>query len=361
MKFFLLTFFISSWAWSFPEMIRHHYVNCGACHVSTSGGGVLNAYGRSLSNEMLSTWGTPEEARAFYAIDPEKVGEWLNVGGDVRSLQVHQENDTIKRGRFFWMQGGIDVAVTYQKVTAMMTVGQVQTVNSSWRSIAPKFYLAYQPTDEIAIRAGRYIPIYGINLPQHQFLIKAYLPLSPGLERDSMDVQWNGEKWNFLLGYSKSILNHGFPDETAVNAQAQMTLNDSHKIGVSLWSSDNTSYKRMMNGIHAVLGWSEKFYTLVEVDQVQTTDKATDVQTKSIFQLLKIGYEYYKGVHFQLVQESGKADVDISASETQSLGLGMLWYPRPHLELEGLWSKRKAPGTAGKYEDFAYLLTHYYF
>ena len=31
-----------------PTMIRLGYVNCAACHVAPQGGGLLNAYGRSI-------------------------------------------------------------------------------------------------------------------------------------------------------------------------------------------------------------------------------------------------------------------------------------------------------------------------
>ncbi len=42
----------------FPEMVRHGYVNCVACHMSPDGGGVLTPYGRSLSKELLSIAGS---------------------------------------------------------------------------------------------------------------------------------------------------------------------------------------------------------------------------------------------------------------------------------------------------------------
>ena len=47
---------------AFPEMVRHGYANCITCHISPDGGGVLTAYGRSLSREVLSTWGAEGEA-----------------------------------------------------------------------------------------------------------------------------------------------------------------------------------------------------------------------------------------------------------------------------------------------------------
>lgn len=345
---------------AFPEMIRHHYVNCSACHVSTSGGGLLNAYGRTISSEVLSTWGSEKEARAFYSIDPEKVSEWLNLGGDVRGIQVHQDNAQATRGRFIWMEANIQAAVTLEKVTAYVSMGQVKQANQSLDSKVGKYYLSVQATDELSVRVGHYTPVYGLNIPQHNFLIKQNLALGPGAERDSADIQWNGETWGLLAGISKSQKDSAIRDEElATNLQLQYNLNDQHKLGLNYWYGEANNYKKIMMGTQAVLGWSENFYNLVEIDHVWSKDNK-DIETKSIYQLLKVGYEFHKGMHMQLVEEWGKTDTTTS-SETQSFGVGAIWYPRPHFEFETLWSRKRTLAQSELFEDYAYLLAHFYF
>src|SRR5688500_1071067 len=73
----------SSEAWAYPELIRHNYTNCTSCHVSPTGGGILNAYGRALSGEVLSTWYREGEERFAYAVTPP---EWLNLQADYKSV-----------------------------------------------------------------------------------------------------------------------------------------------------------------------------------------------------------------------------------------------------------------------------------
>lgn len=357
--------FLNISAQAFPEMIRHHYVNCSACHVSQTGGGVLNAYGRTISYELLSTWGSADEAKAFYAIDPEKVGEWLNVGGDVRGVQVHQENSQVKTGRYFWMQGGIDVAATYNKFTAMMTLGQVGGQrNESYQTmnfVSPKYFLSAQVSDEFSVRAGKFIPQFGLQIPQHTFYIKQNLLIGQGTERNTVEAIYNGELWNFSAAYAKSENQSAVRDEEkSYSAQVLRNINDSHKIGVSLWSGDAEVFKRNMIGLHAVSGWNEKFYTLAEIDQVKTTTKSTNAEKTAIYQMLKVGYEFYKGMHAQFVEQWGRPDLN-TATENQSAGVGMLWYPRPHFEFELLWSKQRTLNVDSQFEDYAYLLTHFYF
>src|ERR1700722_15897581 len=60
--FLLLTVVWLPAAFAFPEMARHGYTQCTACHVSPAGGGVLTEYGRELSSDLLSTWSHGNES-----------------------------------------------------------------------------------------------------------------------------------------------------------------------------------------------------------------------------------------------------------------------------------------------------------
>lgn len=353
---FIYLFFIRT-ALAFPEMIRHHYVNCSACHVATNGGGLLNAYGRTISSEVLSSFGSEKEARAFYTVDPENVNQWLNIGGDLRGLQLHQENERSIQGRFIWMEANIQAAVSIEKLTAFMSMGKVNQGNQSLVLVPTKYYVSYQMLDELSVKIGRFTPSYGLNIPQHNFLVRKNLHLGPGTERNAIDMQWNGEKFNFTLGLSQSLLNSAVRDEeVALNLQALMNINDQHKIGLNYWYGEANQYKKIMIGAQAVLGFSENFYALTELDHIWNKSNS-NAETKSLFELFKLGYELHKGFHLQAVQEFGKSDTTSSA-ETQILGAGIIWYPRPHFEFEMLWSNRR---TAETLEDYAYLLLHYYF
>ena len=322
------------------------------------GCGLLTAYGRTISTEVLSSFGSEKEARAFYAVNPENVNQWLNIGGDLRGLQLHQEDEKGPRGRFIWMEANLQASVQTEKLTAFMSFGKVNQSNQSLVLVPTKYYVSYQFRDELSIKIGRFKPNYGLNIPQHNYLVRGNLQLGPGTERNAFDIQWNGEELNFTFGLSHSLLNSAIRDEeVAVNVQALVNINDQHKIGLNYWYGEANQYKKIMFGAQAVLGFSENFYALTEIDHLWTKNNSTYEETKSIAELFKLGYELAKGLHLQGVQEFGKLDTT-SMAETQILGVGVIWYPRPHIEFETLWSKRS---TAGTLEDYAYLLLHYYF
>ena len=100
---FISTGFATSNAEAFPELTRHGYASCIACHVSPNGGGVLTPYGRNLSLDMLSTWGNPREAEVLHGILPKRYmddleGSKFRIGGNVRTVQTHRANRTVRSG-----------------------------------------------------------------------------------------------------------------------------------------------------------------------------------------------------------------------------------------------------------------------
>ncbi len=342
---------------AFPEMIRHHYVQCAACHVAASGGGLLTAYGRSISSELLSTWGSETESRAFYSIAHEKIDEWLNVGGDIRSVQIHKENENSVSGRPIWMEANIKAALKISTMTLVTSLGQVEQSNQSWKSEINSFYIQLQLTDELSFRIGQFAPVYGLQIPQHNFLIKQNIGLSPSQMRDTVDVQWHDENYDVVLSFSKSHTSSRSPHvETAQSGQVQKTFFDSHKLGLNFWSGDSAQNRKLLLGFHGILGWAESFYTILEYDHLWTKDN-NDIESKSQFQLLKNAYEFFKGMHIQIVQEWGTS----LTSDQFNLGFGFIWYPRPHFEIETLISRKESYTQTNSSEIYGYLMTHFYF
>jgi hypothetical protein len=129
MRFMLLVILLivsfSPSLYAFPEMVRHGYINCTACHVSPAGGGLMSPYGRSMSKEILSRWSYEgEENLAHGAIKNEKINAWIsgveevgfNIGGDFRYIQLYRNSETLEQGKFFPMQRDVEMAFRFYKV-----------------------------------------------------------------------------------------------------------------------------------------------------------------------------------------------------------------------------------------------------
>jgi hypothetical protein len=357
-------------AHAFPEMVRAGYTNCTTCHVSPTGGGILTDYGRNLSNEVLSTWGTEREAQPLHGLLPDR-GEskedtkWFGVGGDVRAVQVHSENSLAKINRFIWMQAMADFAYRYDTWTAEISVGKYdQNRRGEWVANAERYYLMKQFGEANLIRVGRVIPAFGLNVPEHIAPTRGG-PRGNGLgfgiaqERDVAEWHYIGETWNAAVGYSKGPRDDVSPLEEAFYGQIQRAFAEHYKIGLSAWSGKRETDKRRILGVHGALGFTKQFYMLTETD-VQFDQPNAGDSTTGIYGYHKVGYEFHKGIHVFMHMDHMQPNLKQPSTFSSRWGPGMAFFPRPHFELNAVWARELVKSTSDHEGDYAWLLLHYY-
>lgn len=356
--------------YAFPEMVRHGYINCTACHVSPAGGGLMSPYGRSMSKEILSRWSYEgEENLAHGALKNEKINEWLNgsrevgfnIGGDARWIQLYRNSDVLEQGKFFPMQRDLEAAFRFYKVTVVANYG-IKYNPGKDEFDSRRSYVMYQVNEEISVRAGRFLPIYGVMIPDHYTNIKRGLGFDQGRERDSIELNYVHDKYQATLSFAKSPRSiSDSQEEKALSLQGNFALADKYKLGASVWRGEFEASKRNIYGLHAILGFTHEWYAISEVDYQTNTAIATDLMTKGIFYYQKVGYEFAHGWHSILQVDGGQSDMDNKITKTFGYGLGINFYPRPHIEVQGLWSKMHVRALDDKPMDSAHLLFHYYF
>ena len=170
-----------------PTFLSKQYPRCTACHYSASGGGLLTPYGRSLSREEISTFGgrgtggapgggsRGEEGFLFGALSSESP---LQLGLDVRPSRL--ELDVPGRpvpARNFLMVLDFQAAWRRDRWTAYGSIGR-QPTRGGARPISYEHWVAYQATDGISVRGGRFLPAYGIRFADHTSFTRAGLDLA---------------------------------------------------------------------------------------------------------------------------------------------------------------------------------------
>ncbi len=396
MKRILLILIVGSWmsillnsaqVLAFPEMVRSGYTNCTSCHVSPSGGGILTDYGRNLSSEVLSTWGSTKEAQVGHGIlgmddegpgagrgllgigsskgsndtskDKDHLDQWLGVGGDIRAVQTYSNDENQRSGRFIWMQAMVDIAYRIQKWTAEISVGQFAYDGSgTWKPNAQQFYLLRQLNDENIIRVGRVLPQFGLNIPDHISPTRQTLGFGFGEERDLVEWNYIGENWNAAIGVAdgpKALI----PAEQSVYAQVQRAFKEHYKVGVSVWDGRSQHYKREIFAAHGMFGFTPHFYLLAEEDVQMKHPDGADSQT-GFFGYYKLGYEIYKGMHALALFDHSQGDETNGKTLTRHWGAGFEFYPRPHFEISGAWTRLLMRSSSDQEGDYAYIVFHYY-
>jgi hypothetical protein len=191
----LLATVLGSPAWGEPTFLAKQYTRCTACHYSPTGGGLLTPYGRLLSHRELSTTGGNAAAPPSGAEDDSN-GEQAFLNGALRNvlgpvhLGVEMRSAHLRIGfpgghqdMHFLMNLDLIGAVQKNGWTAYGSVGR-EPPNSAVRNgrvlpdatvVSYEHWISYQTGQGFRVRAGRFLPAYGVRFADHTTYTRTYL------------------------------------------------------------------------------------------------------------------------------------------------------------------------------------------
>ena len=187
-------------AYGEPTFLSKQYPRCTACHYSASGGGLLTPYGRSLSREEISTFGRQgagggpaggargEEGFLFGALTSESP---LQLGLDVRPSHVGVDvAGRTLADRNFLMNLDLQAAWRRDRWTAYGSIGREPALGGAG-PVSYEHWVAYQATDAISVRGGRFLPAYGVRFADHT-----------SFTREGLDLAQDGQVYGVEVGLS---------------------------------------------------------------------------------------------------------------------------------------------------------------
>jgi hypothetical protein len=359
--------FVPNAARAYPELIRHGYVHCTACHVSPAGGGLTTAYGRSLSKELLSRWAYEGEESLFHGLlNGSKVAAWVNsevdsglfIGGDVRVIQTHQENEFQRKRRAFPMQMDFEAAYRGKWGSAGLTYG-VEKRGEEKTYTLRRWALISPVVENIWIRVAMGTPHFALMTSEHNWAFRQDLGFGPLDRRHLGEVEYQGETWGALLGSAKSddTLNSA-ARETSTYGTLDVLVNNNKKIGLDVWRGTFEGTERWLRGAHAALGWNEHVTTLAQFTVQNRKSVGTEQQSWYLFQ--KTSWEPTKGLWLSGIIDVAQFDQANEKARREKYGPGLQFFPRPHLELQLAYLRVKDLLTSEKEGDEAFLILHYY-
>ncbi len=155
-------------ALAYPQYQMSKEQTCVACHVSPSGGGLLNDYGELTAEEESQWGGNPAFLHGVLTLP-----DVLRVGGDLRAAGgVHTRGDGLG-GAAFPMQSEL-YAYAEKSGVGLYLIGGATVEGGSMdsRSLVPfsrEHYLIWRKSDSegLYVRAGRFMPVQGLRQPEH--------------------------------------------------------------------------------------------------------------------------------------------------------------------------------------------------
>jgi hypothetical protein len=164
-----------------PAFLSRQYTHCTTCHYSATGGGLLTPYGRSLSRQELSTIGRTDpgtkgtEEAFLYGLLGDTLGP-VQAGIDVRPAHLHLDFGDGGTSRNLFMTGDLLAAYRANGWTVYGEVGR-EPLPSGSKIDSYEYWVAHETTKGLGLRAGRFLPAYGIHLADHTAFTRANLGL----------------------------------------------------------------------------------------------------------------------------------------------------------------------------------------
>ena len=363
--FTIIVFSISLKTWAFPENVRHGYFSCIACHSSPSGGGVLTPYGRSLSAELMSTWGTTKTSGLFFTDDEDESKNipWWRTAVFLKGVQTRRNTPTVEKAQFIPMQADLETGYDQDKLAIIVTGGYRAKDNSSQNLnefFSRRHYALYRVNDNLNVRAGKFMFSFGLDGPDHITATRRGLGWDQGTESYNLEASYLTENFSTLFTIiSSSPDEKTFQKDSGVAVNSSWYLFDNSKIGISAFQGEQSSYKRFVYGPYMILSLTDKLYLDSEIFLQDKDLKSSPAERQNGYATFhRLGYEAVKGLTPYIQFDRSYLDNSDRNSQYDSYGAGFQWLPYPHFEAFTFIGKEQAYGQQAT--DFWWLMLSIY-
>lgn len=367
MKTFFLTVataLSSSAAWSFPENVRHGYFSCTACHVSPSGGGVLTPYGRSLSSELMSTWGTSRTS-GFAFTDNENESKnppWFRANVFLRGVQTRRDSPTVEQARFIPMQADLEGGYDGEKFAVIGSIGLRAGSPGSAdlnETFSRRHYFLYRVDDGWSVRAGKFMFAFGLNGPDHITATRRGLTWDQGRESYNLEVTRLEEKSSTVItAISDSPQDRTSNKEAGLALTENFFVREKSRVGVNAFAGETSSFKRYVLGPSWTASFTESLWLNSEIFWQSKKLKSRDENQIGYATFNRLSYEATKGVFPFLQIDRSYLNSSDASSRVDSYGGGLQWLPYPHFELLGFAGEEEA--AARPRNSLAWIMLNFY-
>lgn len=326
-----------------PQFLSKQYTRCTTCHYSPTGGGLLTAYGRSLSNQELSTFSAATASReheALFGILGKRLGA-LQVGATFRPahLDVTFPGGSVKRN--FIMNG--DVMVGYRKNgwTAYGEFGrQGRAAGPDWNTY--EHWVSYQSQKGFGIRAGRFLAPYGVNLADHTTFTRRSLGFDVNDQVYGVELSKSSDKNLFQIsagpGRADSLLDGNGTARVTVTGRAQFDLGSSKSVVFSALHKGSADHavKETAGGVSFGFAPTRRWSIWTEA-QARSVERAGGV---TYLLANETSFEAYKGLWLKFTPQLRTNPGDASAGVLRT-GVALDWFVRSHWNVGLLYYRDK--------------------
>jgi hypothetical protein len=342
---------------------------CSSCHYSPAGGGMLNAFGRYHSGESLSAASWPWSAtpgHESYRESLHGIGlpEWLDVGGGLRTAVITNSSKAGREWRLVPMQVDLATHVAVGSVAADATFGLRGFARAEENPVS-SYFISREHTltwrrDETGIyaRAGRFMPVYGLRLHDHNSYVRRWLGLglldeSYGAGAGFVDDRFEAHATGFFYNPQKSASQ----DARGGALTAEVRLGTAGALGASALVAQSPAQTRGMGGLTGKLRVDGLRLTLLgELDLVRRS--FAEWQRDELAGYAGAVHEVTRGLFAGAAYEYYDEDTALRATERHAFSGWLAYMPQAHWELFA-GGRLQIVGPVER-AQMALIMLHYY-
>ena len=326
-----------------PMFLSKQYPRCTACHYSASGGGLLTPYGRSLSREEISTFGRrdaaaeagdwAEEEFLFGAVGSDSP---LQLGLDLRPSQLRIEVAGRELpDRNLLMNLDLQAAWRTGDWTAYGTVGR----RPGGGLVTYEHWLARQVGDGVSVRAGRFLPAYGVRFADHTALSRDRLGLAEDDQIYGVELGLSSDRSLLQVavgpGRAESLLNDDGSAAFTVSGRAQRDFGSRTVLVGSVLRRGATDRAARNTSVGASFGYAPVPW-LTTWTQADARSQDLPGSDRTLILTNQTSVEVWRGIWLRVSPQAYRVSGEPQA-EIRRMVYGLDLYPRTHWHLNLSW------------------------
>ena len=300
---------------------------CSDCHYNPSGGLIRNSDGWNWGKNTLSMI----SARDKDFIMSPRISDNISIGLDYRTQYIYSQSS--KRTYFQNMTAALHTNFALSKQINL--VGKYDFVNVLWEGYGVAKIL---PANGY-IKAGVYVPNYGIRLDDHTAYTREGLIFNPFYREAGVEIGFFADKWLYVSASAGSNLTDAttnYSKDPTYIARLELTPNlgdiglmfGGSVASVKLGSAGSTLNTNMYGGFFG-FGYDE-FTLLAEYDLANDLYFA---DVKSNMLMVEAAYGLFTGLEAVVRFDRIDYNADVSSDEISRLIFGFEFHPYSFIEI----------------------------
>ena len=339
-----------------PRFANRTASKCQSCHVNPSGGGMRNPFGVQYGRDELPvpTWA------GEYALDDfsTQLTEFVAIGADFRTLFFYQQTSGPSTNAFFQMQGDVYLNFRIAKKVSMY-------LDKGLYSGFEIFGLLNILPGSGHIKAGRFVPNYGIKMDEHRAFVREQTGFSPEAGQPFYtggEIGFSPGPVSITGGIYNAVSSPGVTTDKnkaflgRVEAIFKAGSDAGVGIGGNAFYKDVAGTKTTLLGGFGSFGYAD-FTLLGEADLIKTKTAVATVDGLALF--AEANYVLTPGFDVKLMYDFFDRDIDLKTGSMSRYSVGFEFFPISGVEVRPLYRILKEEPTEVNNNEF-HLLIHFY-